>query len=454
MVAVLLASGGAAYGAYVSTTAGTLLGGEFIAGPPAEPVNGRFNFMLLGGDAGGDREGLRPDSMTVVSIDATTGAATMIGIPRNMLYAPFPADSPMAAIYPNGYGTDGCEVESCLLNSIYTEVELYYPDLYPNAAAEGSSPGIEATRDALEGITGLTIQYFVLVDMLGFADLVDALGGVTVTVETAVPIYGEDFNVIYEYIGPGVVTLDGYHALWYARTRHDTNDYDRMARQRQLIEAILEQFSPAGVLGKFQEIATAGGRLIDTDVPQTALGFFVGLADKTREQPITNFGLDPNNGVDPESPQYDYIHELVAGATAPPAHRRPRIAPRHDRRRAAACTARVGGRVAMRAAGAAARQNHRSACSCQTLSAALRQVKTRDRSRPPMPIRSAKAGFSSSERTASASRSGYCCAGSSATSTPAPADTSDSAGASEWTTGVPRANASTIGRPKPSSRLG
>ncbi len=275
--------------------------------------------MLLGGDAGVDRDGLRPDSMTVVSVDATTGAATMIGVPRNFLYAPFPADSPMAAIYPNGYGAEGCELDVCLLNSIYTEVELYWTDLYPNAAAEGSSPGIEATRDALEGITGLTIQYYVLVDMAGFADLVDALGGVTVTVESAIPIYTDDtFTEVQEYIEPGVVKLNGYYALWYARTRHDTTDYDRMARQRQLIEAILQQFSPADVLGKFQDIASAGSRLIQTDVPQTALGFFVDLAGKSREHEITSFGLDPNNGVDPEAPQYDYIHQLVADATAPP----------------------------------------------------------------------------------------------------------------------------------------
>lgn len=319
VVALVLVSGGAAYGTYLTATTGAVLGSEFIAGPPAEPVNGRFNFMLIGGDAGQDRDGLRPDSMTVVSVDAATGAATLIGVPRNMLYAPFPQDSPMYALYPNGYGWDGCEVDVCLLNSIYTEVELYHQDLYPDAVAKGSTPGIEATREALEGITGLTIQYYVLVEMQAFVDLVDSLGGVTVTVENAVPIHTDDtFTEVAEWIGPGVVTLDGYHALWYARSRHDTTDYDRMARQRQLMEAVLEQFTPATVLSKFQAVLAAGARLVETDIPQGALGFFVDLADKSREHELTSFGLDPSNGVDPDDPQYDYIRQLVADATAPP----------------------------------------------------------------------------------------------------------------------------------------
>ena len=115
--------------------------------------------------------------------------------------------------------------------------------------------------------------------MQGFVDLVDSLGGVTVTVENPVPIHTDDtFTEVAEYIGPGVVTLDGYHALWYARSRHETTDYDRMARQRQLMEAILEQSTPANVLSKFQAVASAGVRLIRTDIPQSALGFFVDLA--------------------------------------------------------------------------------------------------------------------------------------------------------------------------------
>jgi LCP family protein required for cell wall assembly len=275
--------------------------------------------MLLGGDAGPDRDGLRPDSISVASIDAVTGAATIIGLPRNLLYAPFVEGSPMAARYPSGYGAiDGCEVDVCLLNSIYTEVELVSPEMYPNAVAEGSEPGIEAMRDAVEGITGLTVQYYALIDMQGFSELVDALGGVDVNIETAVPIHADEtFTTVAEWIGPGVVHLDGYHALWYARSRHDTTDYDRMARQRQLMQAILEQFSPANVLTKFQDIATAGAQVVKTDIPQATLGYFVDLASKTRSIPVTTVELVPSNDVDPENPDFAYIREIIAAGVAP-----------------------------------------------------------------------------------------------------------------------------------------
>ncbi|MDF1479139.1 LCP family protein [Leifsonia sp. H3M29-4] len=324
ILALVVAGGGASYGAYLATTANTFITDVFVTAPPEPPVDGRYNILLLGGDAGPDRDGLRPDSITVVSVDAETGAATMIGLPRNLEYFPFVEGSPLAAEYPNGYGWDGCEVDVCLLNSVYTEVELISPEMYPDAAAQGSQPGIEGMRDAVEGITGLTIQYYALIDMQGFSDLINALGGVTINVETAVPVHtDETFSEVAYYIGPGVVQMDGYTALWYARSRHDTTDYDRMARQRQLQQAILEQFNPANVLAKFQSIAQASSQVVRTDIPQATLGYFVELASKTRELPITDVELVPANGVEPEDPDYAYIRELVAAAVAPAAEDEP-----------------------------------------------------------------------------------------------------------------------------------
>lgn len=311
-------SGGAAYGAFVATTASGFISDVFVSAPTEPPVDGRYNFLLLGGDAGADRAGLRPDSISVASVDVETGAATVIGLPRNMADVPFADGSPLAQKYPNGYGADGCEVDVCMLNSIYTEVELKSPEMYPDAVAQGSEPGIEAMRDAAEGITGLTIQYYALIDMQGFSELIDALGGVTITVPNAIPIHTDDtFTTVLEYIGPGVVTMDGYHALWYARSRHDTSDYDRMGRQRQLQEAILEQFNPANVLSKFQAIAAAGSRVVKTDVPQASLGYFVDLASKTKNLPIASVELVPENQVDPEDPDYEYIRQIIADAIVP-----------------------------------------------------------------------------------------------------------------------------------------
>jgi LCP family protein required for cell wall assembly len=252
----------------------------------------------------------------VVSIEAETGKTTIFGIPRNLEYAPFSEGSPMQALYPNGY--QDCAVDVCLINSIYTEVESISPELYPDAVNHGSTPGIEAMRDAVEGVLGIQVQYYVLIDMQGFSELIDALGGVTIDSPGRYPIGGEPdedgvMQGVEGYIEPGVQVMNGYTALWYARSRYESSDYDRMARQRQLQEAILRQFEPANVLSKFQAIAQASTQVVRTDIPQPMLGKFVELATKAREFDIADLELAPPL-IDPESTDFNYVHQLVADA--------------------------------------------------------------------------------------------------------------------------------------------
>jgi polyisoprenyl-teichoic acid--peptidoglycan teichoic acid transferase len=319
---MVIISGTAAYGAYLATATSGFLASVFVAGPSDPPINGKYNILLLGGDSGPDREGMRPDSTSVVSVDAATGQAVIIGLPRDLQYMPFPEDSPLAAVYPEGYGAiDGCEVDVCQLNSIYTEVELKSPEMYPNAVAEGSEPGIEGVRDAAEGVTGLQIQYYALIDMYGFEALIDALGGVDILVEERIPIGGDENNEsVDSWIEPGQHHLNGYHALWYGRARYGVagGDYERMARQRVLQEAVLRQFNPANVLTKFQEVAAASADVVKTDIPQSMLGYFVDLAMKTRDLPIVSVELVPANGIDPADPDWAYIRSLVDAAVYPP----------------------------------------------------------------------------------------------------------------------------------------
>lgn len=315
VVLLAISAGGASVGAYYAGVTRGTLSSIFGGGAIEPPVDGRYNILLLGGDAGPDRDGLRPDTIRVMSIDAETGAATTIGLPRDMRYTPFSGDSPLAALYPDGF--QHCDVSACKLNSIYTEAELRHQDLYPNAAAEGSSAGIEAMKEAAEGVTGLTIQYYVLIDMEGFASLIDALGGVEVTVTERLPIGGdEQLNGVVEWIEPGKQVLDGYHAQWYARSRHSTSDWDRMQRQNTLIEAILTQFTPGNVLTKFESIANAGTKIVKTDIPQGMLSYYVDLASKTREQPIESIELTPPT-VDPDDPDFAAIRDLIAEKLAP-----------------------------------------------------------------------------------------------------------------------------------------
>lgn len=302
----------AGYGATVVDASRGLVSDLFdFARPAVEPIDGRYTFLLLGGDAGDDREGMRADSMTVVTVNAETGAATMIGVPRNLRNAPFSPDSPLWGPWPNGFI---CESSDCLLNGTYTYGEAN-PELYPDAIANGSSPGIEATRDAVEGVTGLELQFFVLVDMQGFADLVDALGGVELEVTERVPIAIEG-GPVEEWIEPGVQRMDGYHALWYARSRAGSSDYARMERQRQVQEAVISQFTPQTLLTKYSELSAAGQDMVQTDVPQAMIGSLSELALQTRQLPITNLELVPASGVDTGDPDFEQIHAMVQAALA------------------------------------------------------------------------------------------------------------------------------------------
>lgn len=307
--------GPAAYGAYLAGVQHGLLNSLFTSrADAAPPVDGRYNIMLLGGDAGADRTGLRPDSISVASIDAETGATTIVGIPRNLYDAPFVAGSPLYGDYPDGYDCG----DDCLVSFLYTYGEEH-PDLYPDAESRGSNAGVEAMRDAVEGITGLTVQYYALIDMQGFVDLIDALGGIQVDVQQRIPINGgvdgngQPINVD-GWIEPGDQKLDGYHALWYARARHGTSDYDRMARQREVQQALLSQFQPATVLSKFQAVASAGVQTVDTDIPQGALAAFVDLAVEAKSQQITSLELVPPT-YDNVYPDYDAMRAAVAQAT-------------------------------------------------------------------------------------------------------------------------------------------
>ncbi|WP_375399764.1 LCP family protein [uncultured Amnibacterium sp.] len=319
-LALVIGSGGTAWGAYLAGVARGTIGHVFGGTRYALPAGGRYNVLLLGGDAGAGRLGLRPDSISVVSVDAITGATTMIGLPRDLDEIPFAKGSPMRTLYPQGYGTDNhCDVDVCMLNSIYTEAELYKRSLYPHAAAAHSSPGIEATREAVEGALGIHIQYYLLVDMGAMEHLIDALGGVTVHVRQRLPIGGGvtangTLTGVHAWIEKGTHHLNGNRALWYARSRHSTSDYDRMRRQRELETALLKQASPATVLLKFEAITKAGSAAVKTDIPQGLLGEFTGLAVKARSAKIHTLELTPPTVPHPSHPDYAAIHRLVKTA--------------------------------------------------------------------------------------------------------------------------------------------
>jgi LCP family protein required for cell wall assembly len=176
------------------------------------------------------------------------------------------------------------------------------------------NPGVDATIQGVEGITGLEMNYWAMVNLEGFKDLVDAVGGVELNVRQPIPV-GLPHEESFHYIEPGKRTLDGHDTLWFARAREGSDDYSRMARQKCVMSAMLQQVSPQAALRNFEEIAGASSAMVSTNVPRGEVDRFVDLALKARSQKIATLSLVPPM-INTADPDIELIHQKVAATIA------------------------------------------------------------------------------------------------------------------------------------------
>ena len=233
-------------------------------GPPLPPV---------GGDAAADRTGVRTDSMTLASVDTETGDTVLLSLPRNLERFQMPP-GPARDRFPYGFTGDG-PLNPGLLNEVYEYAEQH-PDVVPGVPKNHRGP--ELLKATIAGILGLRVDYYILVDMFGFADIVDAMGGVRLKITEPIP-YGQQGAVLQ----PGYRKLGGKEALWYGRSRTNSSDYVRMGRQKCLMRAIAEQADPQTVLTSFDKLAAAAKRTLATDIPQELLPALVKLSNKVKD---------------------------------------------------------------------------------------------------------------------------------------------------------------------------
>ena len=208
---------------------------------------------------------------------------------------PFPADSPLHEYYPSGFGHQNDDAEY-LLNAVYQNVPAEVP---AEVFAGSENPGADANKWAVEGILGVPVDYYVLVDLAGFQAIVQALGGITIDVPRDIPIGGgnNEFtggkNPVTGYIEAGENRHpDGYHALWFARSREGSDDYERMARQRCVIGAIIDEADPATMLTRYESLAAATKDIVRTDIPADLFPAFAELGLKVKNRPIETLSLD------------------------------------------------------------------------------------------------------------------------------------------------------------------
>lgn len=268
--------------------------------PIAEPDPERRNWttvLLIGGDAGYLREGLRADTMVAVSIQANTGRAAVFSIPRNLERAPLTG----AAEAAYGRFPD-------LLNALYRFAQSR-PELFPG----GRDPGATALKQTVSNLLGIPVHYYVLVDLRGFVEVVDALGGLRMTAPDSVndltsPAYpGEPWTDI-QVAGGADVELDGRHTLAYARSRSASSDYTRMVRQRCILAAIAGRIDSMRTVRSIARLSGAAKEFVSTDIPRKRLPGLVRLLR----------GIDPSRtmAVSFTPPEYSVVDPDVGAYRA------------------------------------------------------------------------------------------------------------------------------------------
>jgi LCP family protein required for cell wall assembly len=283
----------------------------------------RVNLLLLGSDAAEAREGTRTDTMIVASIDTHTGDTVLFSIPRNLQKVPIPRENPLYNLYPDGYDCG----DQCLMNAIWTEAETAAEE-NPQWYADDPTPGLTATREVLSTVLGLPIHHTVIVNLDGFADLIDAMGGITVTVREEIPINGRTYTDAagtlqldpdspdLEWLQPGVQQLDGRQALGYSRSRVTTDDFDRMRRQRCVVAAVIDQAQPRTLLQRYPQIISAVGRNVLVDIPQSDLPVWAELVLLVQQADLRSLPFTTDN-TDVVDPDYSDIRYRVWEALHP-----------------------------------------------------------------------------------------------------------------------------------------
>jgi LCP family protein required for cell wall assembly len=227
--------------------------------------------LLLGTDEGPGNWGARTDTIILAAIQHGTGGAAAFGIPRNLAQVPL--------------GT-GAKAFKEPLNALY-------------GRSGGGEQGTTALKQAVSTLLGIRVDYYAMVNLLGFADLVDALGGVEIAVkerlvdEVTRPAWGEPKPSI-DVVPGRTYRFYGREALAYVRSRKASSDYTRMARQRCFLSAMADQLDPVTVLRHFGSLAKTIETNVHTDIPLNRLPSLVELVSSvdSQETLTVTFGAD------------------------------------------------------------------------------------------------------------------------------------------------------------------
>jgi LCP family protein required for cell wall assembly len=238
---------------------------------PDEDANGRTNILLIGVDSGAGRDHALTDTMLVVSL-RDGGDPAMISIPRDLVNAPLP----------------GGEAYPAKLNSLLQTANAD-PVSYPRGA-------VATLKATVSNLLGVPIHYLAAVDMAGFQHVIDAIGGVSVVVETAV---ADPHHRLY--LDVGTTFMDGELALTFVRSRYGAgnNDFVRAGRQQQVIAAVQDKLSTANLVVALPELLDAVQDTIATDVPEERIAALAALLQRADFTDVERVVIQPPEYVTP-----------------------------------------------------------------------------------------------------------------------------------------------------------
>ena len=255
----------------------------------------RVNILLMGIDQrAGDPGPWRTDTMILVSLDPASNSASMLSIPRD-LWVPIP-----------GMG------ESRINMAHYLGDANDYP---------GGGPAL--AQKTVWYALGIPVHYYVRISFDGFERMTDAIGGITVNVEE--PIHDDkypdaNYGTMEIHIPAGIQQMDGKTALQFARSRHGTGDWDRMARQQALIVAARDKALGLDIpLSSLPKMLDLAGDTVKTDLSfgeMYALAQMVKEVDRDKirhgviDDSMTTTVMTPEEWM-VEVPDWDKVQELV-----------------------------------------------------------------------------------------------------------------------------------------------
>ncbi len=275
----------------------------------------RINILLLGTDAAPGREAVLTDVILLVSIDPVDESAAMISVPRDTGFVPL-ADPEVYGdrIYPD-------KVNGLMARAARSPA-TWCPDL---DEAEERSCGIRTVENTIGLYLGIEIHHYALVDMAGFADLIDALGGLQLCLpgELVDPEFDgslENQKVTEPLVLPaGCHQYDGLDALAYARsrkgwiempdgTREPQNDFTRSERQQLVLLALRRELAEADTFLELPGVLDAIGRTVSTDFPRDQAGDLASLVPVITGPDIDRLVLSHPEFLDlPVEPDVNYL---------------------------------------------------------------------------------------------------------------------------------------------------